>query len=185
MDARIRYTKMIIKETMLDMINEIDISKITVKALCERAKINRATFYRYYSNPYDLLDKMEQDLLDDLEKAILESGAHGFQEEFKVILKDIKKNIRFYTLLFSANGDERFRHRLYSLCYGINMNKICLIYKNLDDKRREWIYYFIAEGSNGILHKWIQGGMTEPEDEIVDFVEKIVQSINKELPGRL
>lgn len=183
MDARIRYTKMIIKETMLDMINEMDISRITVKALCERAKVNRATFYRYYRNPYDLLDKMEQDLLDELEHKINEANIYSFQDVFKIVLKDIKKNIRYYTLLFSANGDERFRHRLYSLCYGLNMNKICSIYRNLDNKKREWIYYFIAEGCNGILHKWIQCGMTESEEEVVGFMEKLIESINKELPS--
>ena len=56
MDRRTKYTKNIIKETFIDLLSEKDISKVSVSEICKIADINRATFYRYYLDVFDLLD---------------------------------------------------------------------------------------------------------------------------------
>ena len=48
MDRRIRYTKKIIKETFLNLLEEKELNKITVSEICRISDINRETFYRYY-----------------------------------------------------------------------------------------------------------------------------------------
>jgi AcrR family transcriptional regulator len=59
MDRRTKYTKKMIKDTLIDLLLEgKDITKVTVSEICEIADINRATFYRYYLDIFDLLDKM-------------------------------------------------------------------------------------------------------------------------------
>ena len=75
-DARTRYTQMQIKKSFLTLMRERPMSKITVKSICELAEINRATFYKYYADPYDLLDKLQlemaghvKDLLENLSEA--------------------------------------------------------------------------------------------------------------------
>ncbi|MBO5473038.1 MAG: TetR family transcriptional regulator [Lachnospiraceae bacterium] len=35
--------------------------KITVKKLCEKAEVNRSTFYAHFTDIYDMLDKMEKE----------------------------------------------------------------------------------------------------------------------------
>ena len=72
-DARVRYTKMVIKEQFAAILTTTPLNKVTVKEICERAEINRATFYRYYADPYDLLEKMEQEFLEDMFKKLAES----------------------------------------------------------------------------------------------------------------
>ena len=47
-DLRVQKTIDAIQKTFEDMICEMDYEKITVKELCERARINKKTFYRYY-----------------------------------------------------------------------------------------------------------------------------------------
>ena len=51
-DARVRYTRRVIKESFLALLHEKPINKITVKEVCEAAEINRATFYSHYTNKY-------------------------------------------------------------------------------------------------------------------------------------
>ena len=58
-DARVRYTKMIIKKSFISLLKERPINKITVKAICEMSEINRATFYKYYNDPFDLMEDIE------------------------------------------------------------------------------------------------------------------------------
>ena len=45
LDARKRYTQMILKQSFLKLLKEKPVNKITVKELCELSQINRATFY--------------------------------------------------------------------------------------------------------------------------------------------
>ena len=63
-DARIRYTQRILKESLLTLLKQKPINKITVKEVCERAELNRATFYAHYSDCFALLESIEEDLLE-------------------------------------------------------------------------------------------------------------------------
>lgn len=45
---------------------EKKISQITVREVIELADCNRSTFYAYFADMYDLLDKFEEQLLPDL-----------------------------------------------------------------------------------------------------------------------
>lgn len=47
-DRRVRYTKKVIKESLLELLKTTPFEQITVKALCQKAEINRATFYTHY-----------------------------------------------------------------------------------------------------------------------------------------
>ena len=69
MDRRTKYTKKVIRETFIDLLSEKDISKVTVSEICKIADINRATFYRYYLDVFDLLDKMEDEFVDEVKEA--------------------------------------------------------------------------------------------------------------------
>ncbi|MFA7674359.1 MAG: TetR family transcriptional regulator, partial [Clostridia bacterium] len=48
-DRRVRYTKMVLKESFINLLSKKGISNITIKQICEDADINRATFYTHYS----------------------------------------------------------------------------------------------------------------------------------------
>lgn len=84
------------------------LTKVTVKEICELSQINRATFYKYYCDPYDLLEKLENDFLKELENNVGQSIQNGFQETFTYILISIKAEGELYKILFSENGDPHF-----------------------------------------------------------------------------
>ena len=71
MDRRTKYTKTIIKDTFLNLLENKDITNITVTEICKEADINRATFYRYYIDIYDLLTKVEEEFTDELKSSSL------------------------------------------------------------------------------------------------------------------
>ena len=55
----------------MELLNKKEINKITVSEICKKADINRATFYRYYLDQYDLLDKIENEFLQDLKATFM------------------------------------------------------------------------------------------------------------------
>lgn len=65
-DRRIRKTEQALQYAFIHLVLEKDFSQITVKELCERADINKSTFYLHYRDLYDLASRIKQQLLDDV-----------------------------------------------------------------------------------------------------------------------
>ncbi len=185
MDARTRYTKNVIQEVFLNLLEKKNIEKITVKEICEKAEINRATFYKYYDNAFDLLAKLENEVLEKLKEEINTLPNLNFIGIFRLVLNKNLENKRLYELLYKKMEDERFKKDLYDICYGENFASIRHYFRKLPENKQQWVYYFIAEGLAGVMKQWIRSGYKESVDEIVDLATKMVDSINKTLPAML
>ena len=90
-DARVRYTKMIIKVNFIELLGKKPINKITVKEICDLAEINRATFYKYYMDAYDLMDKIEEEILEELQSIMQPSIHEGISKTVVRMLEKIKE----------------------------------------------------------------------------------------------
>lgn len=62
-DRRTLYTISVIKEAFLELEKETAFDHISVKAVCEKADISRATFYLHFDNLNDVLDQVIDDAL--------------------------------------------------------------------------------------------------------------------------
>lgn len=179
LDARVRYTKMVINTSFISLLKVKPLNKVTVKEICDLAQINRATFYKYYCDAYDLLDKLEQACLDELLSYIGEPAQRGFAEAFSLILGKLKADGELYQALFGDNGDKTFSNRIFTLCYKASaMDKK---FQTLSPAQQKWLYYFIAQGCSGILNQWMNGGMAEPIDEVVKFTDRLLQNTLNQL----
>lgn len=185
MDARTRYTKIIIQEEFLNLLEKKSVEQITVKEICAKADINRATFYKYYDNAFDLLSKLESETLSKLKEELSTGTDLNFIDIYRLVLYKTLENRRLYELLFRKMDDERFEKDLYDLCYGVNFAIIKKYFAKLPENKQQWVYYFIAEGLAGVMKQWIRGGYKESVDELVDLATKLVESINSKLPGML
>lgn len=63
MDIRIQKTQRAIKDAFLALRSQKPVEKITVKELCQRAQINKSTFYAHYEDIYALSDAMQADTI--------------------------------------------------------------------------------------------------------------------------
>mgnify|MGYP002282985254 CR=1 FL=1 len=61
-DRRTRYTKGVIKESFMKLLQQKPFAKITVTEICRLSDINRGTFYLHYYDVYDVLDDLIYDL---------------------------------------------------------------------------------------------------------------------------
>ncbi len=64
-DKRIIKTKSLLKNTFIDILAKKPFEKITVREICEIAKTSRITFYAHYSDKYDLVDDISQDMVKE------------------------------------------------------------------------------------------------------------------------
>ena len=72
MDLRTEKSKQAITRAFLALRARKPLEKITVRELCDRAQINRSTFYAHYQDVYDLADRLE----DAAVQAVLDGIAH-------------------------------------------------------------------------------------------------------------
>lgn len=68
MDYRIEKTKRSIYNAFIELRARKPLEKLTVKELCEKAQINKSTFYVYYHDVYDLSDKIENEVISEVVK---------------------------------------------------------------------------------------------------------------------
>lgn len=177
LDARTRYTKMVIRSSLIALLKTKPLKKVTVKELCELSEINRATFYRYYCDVFDLVEKLEQSFLGELSKDIQGNTPHDFKGTFTLILTRIKADGELYQTLFSENGNSAFPKRIFDWCYQISAMDTEQKIPGLSLVQQKWLYYFIAQGYSGILTQWMEGGMAEPIDEVAAFADGLLQNL--------
>lgn len=173
-DARVRYTKMMIRNSFIQLLQKKPLNKITVKSICELSEINRTTFYKYYSDPYDLMQKFEDEVLEGLQKLIEESGCRNVGGSLGIILYEMKENPELYRMIFSGQGDHNFNDKLIMLCYLEGQSGMKHILPDLTLVQQEWFHYFLAKGCSSILDCWVQNGMKEEPLEVAEFINRLI-----------
>ena len=172
-DARVRYTKMVIIQSFVKLLKEKSVNRITVKEICSMAEINRATFYKHYLDVYDLLNKIEEQFLSELNEVLNAREHNTLKDTLTFIMVSFKAEEEVYSSVASPNGDPAFPKKVFDACYQF-VRPHAADLKHLTEAQREWMYCFTAYGCNGILIKWISNGMKEPISEVADFAEQLI-----------
>lgn len=179
LDARIKYTKKVIKDTFIDLLKKKPLNKITVKEICDISEINRATFYKYYYDTYNLMEKLEEDIILKMTTRIKELHNQGFKKMFTFILENLKENSDYYLTLFSENGDSHFPARIMDLCYKEIETLTDYKFKKLTVLQQQYLYDFIASGCGGIIKCWVSNGMKDNIEEVVFFANELYLKLAK------
>lgn len=66
MDIRIIKTKSSIKSAYITLLEKMPLEKISIRELCDTARINKTTFYKYYDNLQALSDALEKEAVADI-----------------------------------------------------------------------------------------------------------------------
>lgn len=185
MDARVRYTKMIIRVNFVSLLKQKPLKKITVKEICEMAEINRTTFYKYYTDAFDLFYKIEEELLLGLQAVMQHSLDDGLHKTLVTILEKIKEDSNLYIPLFSENGDTSFPIKIFRTCFMALAESISQQFPKMNKTQRDWIYAYVMQGAGGILNDWIAGGMKESPSKVADFTEHLISGTLESVTRRV
>ena len=100
-NRRVKYSKKLIQDSLLQLLQEKPLEKITVKELCERADVNRGTFYRYYEDIFDLFETIEQSLGTNFENHAATMHTQGLVPFLTELLHGAEKNRDLVIILSS------------------------------------------------------------------------------------
>jgi AcrR family transcriptional regulator len=164
---------MVLQDSLIELMKEKSINKITIKELCEKADINRTTFYTHYTDQYDLLRKIEDETLSWAKEAVAAAVSKTDRHETMRILEEIcqyfVENSRHLQVLMSEQGDIDFQKQLFTLIYelcGINSSTD----HNADANTRECYFIFVVNGSVGLIRYWLKNGLNRSAKEMAEII---------------
>lgn len=172
-DARVRYTKKILKESLLKLLQEKPINKVTVKEVCALAELNRATFYAHYSDCFDLLESIEDELVEAFEQALILVKSLDVSAMISALYNIVENNEAACRVLIFQNTSTPVLQRMISLA----REKSIAFWKSelagASDEDLELLYTHL---SNGLMHVVVEGYVKYSKEAIAAFVNRIVKS---------
>ncbi len=166
-DRRTKYTKMVLCQSLLELMHDKEISRITVTEICRRADINRNTFYKYYYGPEDLLTTIENRFIEML------TGSLGKIEDIEQVSRDLLQiildNKEFSQVILSEHGNQDFLKRLLHLTRRAYLDAWKAQVPPSLAPQVEKIYRFGEGGLVAVISEWVRGGFREPPEAIVEY----------------
>ena len=179
-DRRIKRTKMLLQNALVDLMLEKAGGKISVKELTQKADVNRSTFYLHYLDIYDMLEQMENEFVETIQ---------GFFHDFFTPLPTsmpltlfvnisewLEQDKEYYVKLLrgSASGyifeelESRIRDEFLTLLYLIFLDE-----ESLDLRTR---VNFTVSGTVGVLRMWVMEGGNISLVELSETIDDILNN---------
>ena len=179
-DRRIKRTKMLLQNALVDLMLEKAVGKISVKELTQKADVNRSTFYLHYLDIYDMLEQMENEFVETIQ---------GFFHDFFTPLPTsmpltlfvnisewLEQDKEYYVKLLrgSASGyifeelEARIRDEFLTLLYLIFLDE-----ESLDLRTR---VNFTVSGTVGVLRMWVMEGGNISLVELSETIDDILNN---------
>ena len=157
METRERF-----KKAFFTLYAERKIETITIKEVADLAGFNRGTFYLYYKSIYDLLQKTEQELLEDFSKRVeyhvrLYYGEINNPDEkvFQEMQENFLKNGDYFKVLNGENGDPRFKAKMKNIVKDAYRKHL-----NIESGKRvsmfEYLLEYLVEANTSIIQYWLE-----------------------------
>ena len=172
-DRRITMTRRMLKDALTEMLRETDIYHVSIRELCQRADINRTTFYKYYGSQFDLLTDMENDLLEFLSSTIREYA----EDPVRIIetaCEYMENHLEFGRLIINNNVDPLFPQKLFSLPE-LRETVLTRCSGQEDGPKQEYLFHFITYGAYRIISMWVNKEQREAPAEIAHLLMRLIQ----------
>lgn len=171
-DARVRYTRRVIKESFLTLLRGKPVNKITVKEVCEAAGLNRATFYAHYSDCFALLESIERELLDAFEQSLCLIDGFDVSALIAAIYAMIEQHEEACRVLIFGGVSPSLLGRMISLSKERSIAAWKTQLRRASDEEIEMLFTHL---SNGLMNVVLVGYDKYSREDVISFVNRIVK----------
>lgn len=173
-DTRVQYTKKVLREAVLKLLQEKSIDKVTVKEICETAGLNRGTFYLHYDCPASLLKDVENQFIADnmnyFDAYWSTERQLSFMDSLFVCISQNKDVCR---VLLSRNGDPQFINSMTFLAKNATVKEWAKEFPEASEKDLELVFDFVFPGVTNLICKWLEGEYDLSPQELSRRVERL------------
>jgi AcrR family transcriptional regulator len=164
-DIRVLRSRRMLKNAFIDLLNEMELEKISVNLISKHAGLNRVTFYLHYRDMKDMLEKIADEMIEDLRTVMNQEPTNSSSiEEREYIslinmLKYIAAHAKFYKAVLGSRRTTIFTQRLQLL-----MSE--MIFHKLDSEREsnltishiqnDFVSWYGSSTLLGTIMEWLQ-----------------------------
>lgn len=170
-DPRVKRTKKLLRDALIQLLKEKDLSSITVQDITDKAELTRGTFYLHYRDKQHFLIQSTDEMLNDLieqvkspkmEKKYSNSDKINPPVSFLNLFKYIAEDSEYFRLMLSDSGFPQFRSHLLNLVqkqiYGELISSVVQSEEQLAISKEILISY-ITSAHIGVICTWLEDGM--------------------------
>jgi AcrR family transcriptional regulator len=176
-DRRTIRTKKMIRSALAELIDEKGFINISVTDLTQRADINRGTFYLHYVDKYDLLEKIENEIIQEIEDETKHLDSVNMMNidttneplPFMVKLFEyFRENSVIIKSILGPKGNPTFDRKIKKFIETNLFEKQKSKSFNVDQAviSEEYFIQYILSADLGVIQHWLEKGMKESPDEM-------------------
>ena len=175
-DRRIIRTKRFIRDALTELMEEKGFEGVTVRDLTKKADINRGTFYLHYQDKYDLLEKSENEVIQEIQEFIKKANPNeiasaNLQEQplpFIIALFEyIQENARFMQVMLGPKGNPGFYLKIKEVMKTNMLEKLKLIDNKISPLvPLEYLMSYVTSAHLGVIQHWLEQDMKQSPREM-------------------
>ncbi|WP_055069982.1 TetR/AcrR family transcriptional regulator [Clostridium massiliamazoniense] len=176
-DRRVIRTKKMIRSALAELIEEKGFNNISVTDLTQRADINRGTFYLHYIDKYDLLEKIENEIIQEIEEktknlnSVNMMNIDAINEPLPFMVKlfeYFRENSVIIKAILGPKGDLTFERKIKKFIETNLFEKQKLKSFNIDEAviSEEYFIQYILSADLGVIKHWLEKNMKESPNEM-------------------
>lgn len=175
-DQRVYLTKRLLREGLLKLLQTKDIDKITVAELCRESGINRATFYRHYEKPRDIVTQIRYEIYHDIQP--LARGGIQADRWLEDICQYFYDRSALLCILFRCRTDEEFVALIDQLCRQ-HFTQLCQAFTDHqpDEGELKLTTYCFAGGIYYILRQWLTEPIDKTPQQVAGVIRRFVRAV--------
>ena len=165
---KVKYTKMVIRESLFELLETKPLKQITVKSLCERADINRGTFYSHYTDIYDLVEKLEEEIIEIM-TAVIKFESIGKKDQlqmFTEVFSHIETNIVDYKIILLNPDSSRCLDAILAEIYEHHASALVNVNPPISQNMIDYSFALLSSGCTKVILKWIENDFEESPEEM-------------------
>ncbi|MGN1021412.1 MAG: TetR/AcrR family transcriptional regulator [Aristaeellaceae bacterium] len=178
-------SRRLIRESMISLLKEKELSKITVKDIVDRADLNRATFYVHYPDVRGVMEEFENETIAHLKEVL--TGVQFekvFQNPTPFLLKInryLEEDLDFYRTLILSGGSDQFLEKMKNICIKYMYSDTDIPAHIQDSVALQMHICFFADGIIGIYRRWFKGELTGSLNDIAMQLSMIISQSARKL----
>lgn len=170
-DRRSKFTRMVVKQSLLRLMEHKPLNKITVAEVCEGAEIYRGTFYNHFYDVYDVYEDIKLDLMNEIEERLNQVKVYDLDMQFfKEIMLLIYRNRDMCRLLIDPKNNPNFLQEILVAIRERFLKTWVEAFHETSPRTLDYIFHFNINGSIAIIASWLQGDMRESLDDVAELV---------------
>lgn len=178
-DRRKIKTKKAIHQAFIQLLKEKSLNQITIAELSEKADLGRGTFYLHYRDIYDLYEKVEEELYNELTEIFDQFKPYTTSESLLLLTTAVAKFIdqkrELFLLLIQSNANGNVLHKIKEIFKDKVLTDECYqqisTYEQLEA-------LFIVSGVIGVVEEWIVADLDLTLKEVSTILHQLLMKFD-------